>query len=189
MVKTARMEFFCYHRDRADSLALRMDLLEDHWSYMDGFAQQMIARGPTIVGDEEYPTGSVHILTLPDTATARAFAFDEPGYQAGVYRDVLLRRWRNDVGRTMWEFPGGAPEGDGYLVLALGAPRPVADVPAGPEVAGLIAYGPLLSDDASKWLGTVALLRASSAEQARAALPGDGYAEVEVRQWRFGGRS
>jgi uncharacterized protein len=183
------MDFFCYHRDRADSLALRMELLEDHWSYMDGFAQQMIARGPTVFGEEEAPTGSVHILTLPDAAAARTFAFEEPGYQAGVYRDVLLRRWRNDVGRTMWEFPGGAPESDGYLVLGLGAPRPVGEVPAVPEAEGLIAFGPLLSDDGERWLGTAALLRAPSADAARATLPRNGYAEVEVHQWRFGGRS
>jgi hypothetical protein len=40
----------------------------------------------------------VHIVGLPDPAAARAFAFDEPGYQAGVYRDVLLCRWRNLLG-------------------------------------------------------------------------------------------
>ena len=26
-------------------------------------------------------------------AAARLFAFEEPGYQAGAYRDVMLRRW------------------------------------------------------------------------------------------------
>lgn len=183
------MDFFCYHRDRAESLDLRMELLEDHWSYMDRFAQEMIARGPTFVGEDEVPSGSVHLLTLPDTVTARAFAFDEPGYQAGVYRDVMLRRWRNDLGRTMWEFPGGAPEGDGYLVLGLGEARPVREVPAVPDVKGLITFGPLLSDDGERWLGTIAMVRASSSEQARDALPGNDYAEVEVHQWRFGGRS
>ncbi len=62
-----------------------------------------------------------HILDLPDPAAARAFAFDEPNYQAGVYRDVLLRRWRNTLGRTMWEFRGGRTGGNRYLVLGLGA--------------------------------------------------------------------
>ncbi|WP_327435375.1 YciI family protein [Streptomyces sp. NBC_01236] len=101
------MEFFCYHRDRPGSVALRDKLVEEHWSYMDRYAAEMIARGPTFGGDGETPTGSVHIVGLPDPAAARAFAFDEPNYQAGVYRDVLLRRWRNMLGRTMWDFPGG----------------------------------------------------------------------------------
>ena len=107
MVKTVGVEFFCYHRDRPGSVRLREELLEEHWSYMDRYQAQMIARGPTLAGDGDTPTGSVHIVGLPDPAAARAFAFDEPDYQAGVYRDVLLRRWRNLLGRTMWDFPGG----------------------------------------------------------------------------------
>ena len=102
------MEFFCYHRDRPGSGALRGEMVEAHWSYMDGYAAELIARGPTLTEDGETATGSVHIVELPDPAAARAFAFDEPNYQAGVYRDVLIRRWRNLLGRTMWDFPGRA---------------------------------------------------------------------------------
>jgi uncharacterized protein YciI len=178
------MEFFCYHRDRPGSLPLREQLLEAHWSYMDRFTT-MIARGPTFVG--EVPTGSVHILDLPDVAAARAFAFDEPGYQAGVYRDVLLRRWRNVLGRTMWEFPGGRTGGDGYLVLGLGSGEPV-DVALPADQDGLIAYGPLLSDDGATWLGAAALVRAPDPDKARAVLTVDRYAGVEVHAWEFGGR-
>ena len=83
-------------------------MVEEHWPTWTGSPRTMIARGPTFTSDGT-PTGSVHILDLPDPAAARAFAFDEPGYQAGAYRDVLLRRWHNTLGRTMWDFPGGAP--------------------------------------------------------------------------------
>lgn len=41
------MESFCYHRDRPGSLALRRELLEEHWSYMDRYAKELTARGPT----------------------------------------------------------------------------------------------------------------------------------------------
>lgn len=183
------MEYFCYHRDRSGSGALRDELLEAHWSYMDGYAKEMIARGPTLAADDiEIATGSVHILDLPTPADARAFAFDEPGYQAGVYRDVMLRRWRNALGRTMWEFPGGPDDGNRYLVFGLGAgPAVDLEVPSGR--GELIAYGPLLSDDGTAWLGTVALLRAPDAEAARAVLTPEGYAEIEVHRWQFGGRS
>ncbi|MEV0154752.1 YciI family protein [Micromonospora sp. NPDC050686] len=181
------MEFFCYHRDRHGSLALREELREAHWSYMDGFAAVMIARGPTFAEDGETPTGSVHIVDLPDAATARAFAFDEPNYQAGAYRDVLLRRWRNTLGRTMWDFPGGRTGGNRYLVLGLGT-GPAADlaVPSGRQE--LIAYGPLLSDDGRTWLGTAALVRAADPDEARAVLTAERYAEIEVHDWTFGGR-
>jgi hypothetical protein len=33
------MEFFCYHRDRPGSIALRHELMEGHWSYMDRYAK------------------------------------------------------------------------------------------------------------------------------------------------------
>ena len=101
------MEFISYHRDRPGAEILRDELAERHWSYMDRYQAQMIARGPTLTDDGETATGSLHIVALPHPAAARAFAFDEPNYQAGVYRDVLLRRWRNLLGRTMWDFPGG----------------------------------------------------------------------------------
>ncbi|MBB4679954.1 YciI family protein [Crossiella cryophila] len=178
------MEFLCYHRDRPGSMPLRMALLEAHWSYMDGFAERMIARGPTL--DGEIATGSLHILDLPDQAAARAFAFDEPGYQAGAYRDVLLRRWQNALGRTMWEFPGGRTGGDRYLVLGLGEGEP-ADL-AVPDLDGLIAFGPLLADDGVTWLGTAALLVAADPAAARAVLTPDRYAAIEVHRWQFGGR-
>ncbi|MFF9347238.1 YciI family protein [Streptomyces sp. NPDC014734] len=181
------MDFLCYHRDRPGSLPLREELLEEHWSYMDQYAKEMIARGPTFADDGETPTGSVHILSLPDPAAARAFAFDEPNQRAGVYRDVLLRRWRNVLGRTMWDFPGGSRGEDRYLVLGLGEGR-AADLAVPPCRDELIAYGPLLSDDGEAWLGTAALVRAPDPATARAVLSADRYADIEVHHWEFGGR-
>lgn len=189
------MEFFCYHRDRAGSGVLRGALVEEHWSYMDRYDDELIARGPTFGADGETVSGSVHIAELPDPAAARAFAFDEPNYQAGVYRDVLLRRWRNLLGRTMWEFPGGRTGGRRYLVVGLG---PVQDavggggggggLPGGGDRDELIAFGPLLSDDGRVWVGTAALVRAEGPEAARAVLAPVRYADVEVHEWEFGGR-
>src|SRR5579864_1480263 len=147
----------------------------------------MIARGPTLAGDGGTPTGSVHVLSLAGPAAARAFAFDEPNYQAGVYRDVLLRRWRNLLGRTMWDFPGGRDGGNRYLVLGLG-PGPGADLAVPPDRDELIAYGPLLSDDDVTWLGTAVLVRAPDPAAARAILATGGYAGLEVHRWQFGGR-
>lgn len=184
------MEFFCYHRDRACSGPLRDERVEAHWSYMDGFAEHMIARGPTLTEDGELATGSIHVLDLAGPAEARAFAFDEPNYQAGVYRDVLLRRWSNSLGRTMWQFPGGPHGGRRFLVLAFGEPRPIGSAPDAPpaETDELISYGPLLADDGTTWLGTAVLLRATDATAARTVLTEPAYAQIEVHPWRFGGR-
>ncbi|MFI6457030.1 YciI family protein [Streptosporangium amethystogenes] len=180
------MEFFCYHRDRPGSAALREKLVEEHWSYMDRYAAQLIARGPTLDGDTA--TGSVHIVDLPDLAAARAFAFDEPNFQAGVYRDVMLRRWRNVLGRTMWDFPGGREGGNRYLVLGLACGQAADLVPPADRRDELIAYGPLLSDDGATWLGTAALVRATDLDTARTVLAPNRYAGIEVHDWEFGGR-
>ena len=181
------MEFFCYHRDRPGSAALREELNDEHLRYMDRFASRMIARGPTMADDRETPTGSVHILDLPGPEAARAFAFDEPNYQAGAYRDVLLRRWRSTLGRTTGDV--GDPENDDrYLVLGLGW-RGTDDVPAAPaDQEGLVAAGALLSDDGAAVLGTAVLLEAADAAAARAVLVADRYASVEVHHWYVGGR-
>jgi uncharacterized protein len=181
------VEFLCYHRDRPGSATLREELLEEHWSYMDRYGAEMIARGPTLASDRDTPTGSVHILSLPDPGAARAFAFDEPNYQAGVYRDVLLRRWRNMLERTMWDFPGGRTGGNRYLVLGLGSGS-AANLAVPPDQDELIAYGPLLSDDGATWVGTAVLVRAPDRDTARAVLTTDRYADIEVHNWQFGGR-
>jgi uncharacterized protein YciI len=121
VVKTVGVEFFCYHRDRPGSLPLREQLLEQHWSYMDRYQAEMIARGPTVAADGDTPTGSVHILNLAGPAAARAFAFDEPNYQAGIYRDVLLRRWRHLAGNGTAD--PGTRSGQGTLHLDPGPVR------------------------------------------------------------------
>jgi uncharacterized protein YciI len=180
------MEFFCYHRDRPGSTPLRTTMVEEHWSYMDQFAATMIARGPTFTDDGTL-TGSVHILNLPDPAAARTFAFEEPGYQAGAYRDVMLRRWHNALGRTMWDFGSSEPDNDHYLVIGFTC-EPAAHPAELTLHDELIVAGPLLSDDGSLLLGAALLLEAPDADAARRSLPADRYAGIEVHQWRFGGR-
>jgi uncharacterized protein YciI len=185
--RTGPVDFLCYHRDRPGSMALREELHELHWSYMDGYAAEMVARGPTLTDDGETATGSVHIVGLSGPSAARAFAFDEPNYQAGVYRDVLLRRWHNGLGRTMWDFPGGPEGGNRYLVLGFGA-GPGADLDPPSDRNDLIAYGPLLSDAGDTWLGTAALVRSPDPRSARALLTQERYVDIEVHNWQFGGR-
>ena len=166
------MQFFCYHRDRVGSTPLRASLTEEHWSYMDRF--ELIARGPTFLDDDTL-TGSVHVVELPDVAAARAFVFDEPSYQAGAYRDVLLRR-------TVWQVLDSSVTG-GYLAIGfLDRPEPYTGLPT--VRADLAGFGPLLSDDGALLLGAAALAPTEAA--ARGAL--DRFPVVEAHLWTRGGR-
>ena len=179
------MGYLVYCRDRPGAEKLHEELCEEHWSFMDAYAEVMIARGPTFTDDEaETITGSLHILDLPGPEEAKAFAFEEPNHRAGVYGEVLIRRWSNALGRTMWDYRGNG--GRRYLVIGHG--RDGAVRPAGPADDRLIAYGPLLSDDGSAWKGTAALVERPD-RAAAAAVLGDGpYESVEVHAWQPGGR-
>jgi hypothetical protein len=88
----------------------------------------------------------------------------------------------------MWDFPGGRDGGNRYLVLGLGTGQ-AAGLAALPGRDELIAYGPLLSDDGTAWLGTAVLLRAPGPDAARAVLTAGRYAVIEVHRWQFGGRA
>jgi uncharacterized protein YciI len=177
------MEYFVYCRDRPGTGDLRARLNEQHWSFMDQYAGAMIARGPTLTDDGEAATGSVHIVDLPDLAAAREFAFDEPNYRAGVYGSVLLYRFRNLLGRTMWDFADAVEGHRRFLVLALGdfEPMPVLS-------KNLIVYGQLLTPDVTTDVGGAAMLEATSRDEAAAAMPAGDGVRVEVHPWRFGGR-
>ncbi|MFF3784160.1 YciI family protein [Streptomyces sp. NPDC001933] len=143
------MEYFCYRRDRLGSLALREELLEEHWSYMDRYAKELIARGPTFADDGETPTGSVHIVDLPDPAAARAFAFDEPNYHAGAYRDDHSRGDAAPVARVdQGAVPGpvalrGDRDAFGAKVIGEcgGLPADLRGVRPAREITGLRASG------------------------------------------------
>ena len=76
MAETAGVEFFCYHRDRAGSMALREELLEEHWSYMDRYQAEMIARGPTLAA----PPGRDELIAY--------------GLTAGRYAVIEVHRWQ-----------------------------------------------------------------------------------------------
>ena len=66
------MEYFVYCRDRPGSAGQRAELAEAHWSFMDRYAEAMIARGPTLEADGITATGSVHIVDLPSTTGGSA---------------------------------------------------------------------------------------------------------------------
>jgi hypothetical protein len=197
------LDVFVYSRDAAGTAAVRGDgeLLERHWSYMDGFAESMIARGPTLGQDRETVTGSLHVLGLPGVDAAREFVAGEPNNRAGVYAEHSIWRFENLLGRTMWEAPGDADE-PRFLVIALAGPgRPAGERGAAvpPERLSaalrerLILYGALSTLDDARPIGVALALQAPGAAAVTALLdeerPGlDGLPDREVHDWEFGGR-
>ncbi len=197
------MDFFVYSRDAAGAGALRNDeaLLEEHWSYMDGFAQSMIARGPTLGADRDTATGSLHVLGLPDVDAAREFVAREANNRAGIYAEHSIWLFENLLRRTMWEFSGAADE-PRFLIIA--RPHEVQEgqtsrIPVPPEDISvelrerLILYGALTALDAAEPVGVALAVQAPDREAVDALL-GEGrlgldvLPEIEIHEWELGGR-
>jgi len=172
------MLFFVYSRARAGAADAAAALVEDHWSYIDQFAEGMIARGPTLEPDRETWTGSLHIVDLPDAAAARNFVANEPFHRAQLFAEHLVRRFVDRLGRTMWEFPGGSGT---PRFLVIGQREPTG-VPAG----DIILQGDLLTADDETPAGFALGAQAPTRGALVAALGGDD--RLAIYDWEFGGR-
>jgi uncharacterized protein YciI len=188
------LDFFVYSRDAADVAELRDDqeLLEEHWSYMDGFAESMIARGPTLDTDRESATGSLHVLALPSVEAARKFVALEPNNRAGVYGEHLVWGFENLLGRSMWEFSGQAAEQRFLIIGRSHLARPVSVEALPPELLErLILYGALTTLDGADPAGVSLALQAPDREAVDALMERIGlgaFSEVEIHNWELGGR-
>ncbi len=197
------MDFFVYSRDAAEAGPLREDegLLEKHWSYMDRFAESMIARGPTLCADRDTATGSLHVVGLPSVDAVRDFVAGEPNNRAGVYADHSVWRFENLLGRTMWEFSGAANE-PRFLIIARAQrdrKRAASSRPAPAESLSaelrerLILYGNLSTLDDARLIGIALAVQAPDREAVDTLLDEgqlglDGFPEIEIHDWEFGGR-
>lgn len=197
------MQFFVYGRDKPGTGKKRRALLKDHWAFMQGYGDSMIARGPTMSAGGKAVTGSMHIVDLPDPEAAHAFAHDDPLAKGGVFESIVVHRFYNVLGRTMWQFEGDSKN---PRFLFIGEVRPGASK-IGRELLGakrdyfahasrapsVILFGPLLGADGETWEGAVALLEATDAAAAEAIVKGEPaatanlYARMQLLPWRFGG--
>ena len=182
--RTALVDFLCYHRDRPGSMALREELQELHWSYMDGYAAEMVVRGPTLTDDGETATGSVHIAGLSGPVRRAGVCLRRAQLSGRGVPRRSAAAMADGLGRTMWDFPGGPEGGNRYFVLGFGA-GPGVNLDPPPDRNDLIAYGPLLSDAGDIWLGTAALVRSPDPQSARALLTQERYVNIEVHNWRI----
>jgi uncharacterized protein YciI len=161
-------------------------LTEEHWAYMDQFADRMTARGPTLAGDRDTWTGSLHVVDLPGPDAAREFVASEPYNRAGLFESHLICRFDNLLGRTMWDFPED-PVDPRFLVIA-----PRAGFPDLPRER-LIIHGELSTLDEGAPAGVVLAIQAPTSESVEAMFRDgstvrDERVDIEIHDWEFGGR-
>jgi uncharacterized protein len=122
-----------------------------------------------------------------------------------VYGEVLVRRWRNTLGRTMWDYPFELGDDRRFLVLGHGKPSMKAARQA-LECAQrrwfgepghrdrFILHGHMLADDGAGWVGSALLVQLADRAAVEAMVAGAPYvqaglyASVEIHDWQFGGR-
>lgn len=186
-------------RDRGDAGDFPAELDEQHWAYLDDYADRLIARGPTLSGAGEH-TGSVHVVRLGDLATAIAFAHDEPYWRAGLYEHLEVVPFRNLLGVAMWQREPLAGAGRSWLAtLRLSIPRELSATGADAAASALradrslVLCGLLLDPPATSATGLVAAFDAPSptlpaAVATLAERLGGAHDEATVERWRRGGR-
>ncbi len=173
------MQYFVYGRDKPGGFDIKVRLNEAHWTFMDGYAGELIARGPTLTEDREETTGSLHIVDLPNIEAVQTFAYDEPYYRAGAFESVLICQFSNlRPGSTMWDFSTAVAGYNRYLVLTHDAPRPITS-------DHLILYGDLRALEDDRHLGRAALVEAPDPAAAAVLLEA---VDPEIFPWEFGGR-
>lgn len=169
---------------------------------MDRYEDRMIARGPTLTPDGNQHTGSLHIINLAAAEDMEVFAYQEPFYKAGVYEQVMIKRWENLLGRTMWNFKTSSAD-PLFLILAHAAEQPEGAVhdfaDAHRDFAAkyrdqLVVYGSMSSTDDARWRGFAEVIQMPSREAVQAMLAddplveSDSVAKVEIHRWCMGGR-
>jgi uncharacterized protein len=189
------LDFFVYSRDAGGAGSLRADeeLLEEHWSYMDGFAGSMIARGPTLTADRETATGSLHVLALPSVDAAHEFVDREPNNRAGVYAEHSVWRFDNLLGRTMWESSGAVDEARFLIIARSHQSRKIetSRKPVPPERLSaelrerLILYGALTTLDDSELVGVALAVRPRTGERSTGSSRRGGSDSTPFRRSRY----
>jgi uncharacterized protein YciI len=196
------MEFFVLGRDADGVDELLEELTEAHWSYMDGFATALRARGPLLSADRNRHAGSMHVVDVPDVAAAYRFAYDEPFQRAGVFADLSVTRFVSCGNRTMYDGSPVRRPVASALVVARWRAEPMSAgllqqfAAAATEAAGddWVFLGMLLSDDGASCLGAAGALdldEEQSGAAFEAVLTATGHASaavVVVTAWQRGGR-
>lgn len=82
--------------DKPGALELRLATRERHLAYADG--RGVVRAGGAFLDADGKPEGSLIIIEVEDMAAARAFADNDPYFQAGVFASVEVRPWRLALG-------------------------------------------------------------------------------------------
>ena len=89
------MHFYIRCVDKPGYLDVRKANREDHLAYIKGgFADRIVAAGPTLDPYMEGMNGSVFIIEFDTIEDAREFAANDPYAKAGLFESVVIRPFK-----------------------------------------------------------------------------------------------
>lgn len=99
------MLYIIYQVDKPGSAALRVEVREEHFKYLDDNEDILVLGGAMLGEDGATRTGSVLIVNVPGLAEAEVFSENEPFRKNGLFERVEINRMR----RGQWN-PSAAPK-------------------------------------------------------------------------------
>ena len=194
------MQFFAWGINRPGAGEARSAIINDHWDFIDRYDDTLIARGPVLDdADPGQVIGSIHVLDLADWDAAREFAYREPFAGAGLFSDIVLKRFRLDMDRTQFQFRGNPDHPRFFIHCPAGGGNPGALADDHHAYcrefdAHMICRGALLTAEGD-WDGAVFFAEFPDADAVRAFLEGEPlnraglFKAPAIRRWTMGGRA
>lgn len=88
------MLFAIFCSDRPDHEHVRLENRAKHLEFLGRYSGNLVAAGPFQTDDGEHMIGSLLIMDFPDRAAVEAFAAEDPYAAAGLFGNVVIRRWK-----------------------------------------------------------------------------------------------
>jgi uncharacterized protein YciI len=199
--RRAQVQYFVWGVNAENVLEKRREIVQTHWDFIAQYDDQLIQRGPVMdTNDVSNVLGSTHIVEVETKEQADVFAFEEPFYKNGVFKDVRMMGFELELGRTQFVFESN-PDWPRFFVYC---PARTAGESKRKELRdehhayckdfdeNFVCRGAILAEDGS-WNGQVFFIEAKDVSVVEGFLEDEPYnaaglyAETQINRWTMGG--
>mgnify|MGYP001241833907 CR=1 FL=1 len=88
------MPFLIETFDKPNSQALRLKIRQSHLDYLESNVKILLACGAKLLDNSETASGGIYLVDLDSRKAAECFIKADPFYEAGLFAEVKIVRWR-----------------------------------------------------------------------------------------------
>lgn len=88
------MPFLIETYDAPERAHVRQDRYAEHLDYLADHAGLLLACGAKLSDDGRHADGGIYLVDLETREEAEAFIAEDPFSRGGLFREVVVRRWR-----------------------------------------------------------------------------------------------